>query len=136
MKLIDLITQQEIDLPNDLLWRDEFDWSPVEATQTYTLTGALIIESSVRQAGRPISLSADQDMAWVTRETLSKLKTWAAIPARKFNLTFEYATDTRSFLVVFNHGKDPTKGSPVLGFPMHKDGDYFTCALNFMEVAV
>jgi hypothetical protein len=135
MKLKDMITLQEVELPNDLLWSDEFDWSPVESNQTYTLTGALVIESSVRQAGRPISLSADQDMAWVTRQTLSKLKNWAAIPARQFRLIFEYKTDTREFLVVFNHSKDPAKAKPVLGFPMHKDGDYFTVALNFIEIA-
>ncbi len=134
MKLKDTITLEVIDLPNDLLWTDEFDWSPVESTQTFSLTGALIIEYGEKQAGRPISLSADQDMAWVTRETLSKLKAWAAIPARKFNLIFEYENDVRQFLVVFNHSKDATKGSPVLGFPMHNDGDDFTCALNFMEV--
>ncbi len=46
-------------LPTDLIWIDEFDWTPVQQTQTYSITGALIIESGVKKAGREITLSGD-----------------------------------------------------------------------------
>jgi hypothetical protein len=134
MRLIDQTTLEELELPNDLLWSDEFDWSPLESTNTYTLTGALIIEQGVRQAGRPISLTADPELAWVTRTTVQTLRAWAAIPNRKFKLVFEYTTDVRQFLVVFRTTGDPIKSSPVKGFPSHKAGDWFRIELKFLEV--
>lgn len=43
-------------LPDDMIWGDEFDFSPVSQIITPTLTGALIIEESELPAGRPITL--------------------------------------------------------------------------------
>jgi hypothetical protein len=134
LKLIDQTTLEELILPNDLLWSDEFDWSQVTASQVYTLTGALVIEQGVRLAGRPISLSAQDDMAWVTRSVAQKLKDWAGYANRKFRLVFEYPTDTRQFLVAFAHADNPFSSRPVKGFPGHEAGDYFNITLKFIEV--
>lgn len=134
MKLIDQVTLQELALPNDLLWTDELSWTPVVATNTYTLTGSLIIEQGVRQAGRPITLQADPDMAWVTRTTVETLRAWSAITDRRFKLVLQYPTDTREFLVVFRHDGDPIQASPVKGFPEHRPDDWFRVALKFLEV--
>lgn len=136
MKLIDQVTLEELLLPNDLLWSDEFDWSPVEATNTYTLTGSLIIEQGTKQAGRPISLSAEPDMAFVTRATVQTLRNWAAIAGRKFKLVFQYPSDARQFLVVFNHADEPISAEPVKGFPGHESNDWFRISLKFLEVTV
>jgi hypothetical protein len=134
MRLIDQVTLQELALPNDLLWMDELSWSPVVATNSYTLTGSLIIEQGVRQAGRPITLQADTDMAWVTRATVETLRAWSSIPDRKFRLVLEYPTDVRQFLVVFRHDSDPVQASPVKGFPEHRADDWFHVSLKFLEV--
>lgn len=135
MKLINLTTNEELQLPNDLLWSDEFEWSPVAANNTYTLTGALVIQQSVRQAGRPISLKApEQDMAWVTRSTVQKLRDWSATAGRQFRLVFEYPADTRQWVVVFAHADDPIGAEPVKGFPGHAAGDWFRVSLKFIEV--
>ena len=134
MRLTDLVTLQEIALSNDLLWANEFDWAAVESTNTYTLTGALIIEQGTKQSGRPISLTADPEMAWVTRSTLDLLRAAAAIQGRKFRLTFEYPTDVRTFVVIFDTTSDPIKASPVKGFPGHKPGDWYRIELKFLEV--
>jgi hypothetical protein len=137
MRLVDLTTLEELPLPNDLLWKDEFEWTPVVATNTFTLTGALIIEQGVRQAGRPISLQApEQDMAWVTRATVQTLRNWSAIAGRKFRLVFEYPTDVRQWVVVFNHSTDPIGAEPVKGFPGHASGDWFRVSLKFIEVTL
>lgn len=136
MKLIDQVTLAELLLPNDLLWSDEFDWAPVEATNTYTLTGSLIIEQGTKQAGRSIVLTAEADMAWVTRTTVQTLRNWAAIAGRQFKLVFQYPSDTRQFFVVFNHASEPVSASPVKGFPGHADGDWFRVSLKFLEVEV
>ena len=134
MRLIDQTTLQTITLPNDLLWADEFEWSKVESTNTYTLTGSLIVEQGTKQAGRPISLRAEPDMAWVTRATVDLLQAAAAIAGRRFQLVLEYPTDTRTFLVIFDTTSNPISASPVKGFPGHKAGDWFRIELKFLEV--
>ena len=85
--LTDLTTSQVAVLPAGLIWRDEFDWSPVESTQTYTLTGALIIEQASKQAGRPVSLATDDKMNWLKRQTVETLRQWQAIVKRVFRLS-------------------------------------------------
>lgn len=135
MKLVDLVTNEELTLPNDLLWGDEFEWSPVAANTQYTLTGALVIQQGVRLAGRPISLAAPEpDMAWVTRVTLQTLRDWSSIPNRRFRLVFQYPTDAREWVVVFSHSDDPIGGEPVKGFQSHQPTDWFRVSLKFIEV--
>lgn len=135
MKLTDQVTLQELTLPNDLMWGDELAWTPVTATNTYTLTGALVIEQGVRLAGRPFTLqSPDLELAWVTRQTVQTLLAWSAIAGRKFTLGLQYPSDTRQFTVAFDHSQDPVAAQPVKGFPGHNLGDWFHVTLKFLEV--
>lgn len=136
MKLIDQVTLAVINLPNDLLWVDEFRWSPVASTSSYSLAGSLIIEQGVKLAGRPITLEPpDNEMAWVSRSTHEALRAAAAIPARRFKLVLEYPTDLREFLVAFAPVDDPIDGNPVKGFPEHEPDAWFSVKLKFIEVA-
>ncbi len=135
MKLIDQTTFAEVSLPNGLLWQDEFDWTPVVSSKSYTLTGSLVIESGLKQAGRPFTLSASKpDEGWVTRATSQTLLDWAAIPDRVFKLVFEYPTDARQFTVRFDHSADSIKSTPVKGFPSHNAGDWFSVSLKLIGV--
>jgi hypothetical protein len=116
MQLIDLTSSITLHLPDDLLWSDEHHWTPATATVSYLLTGALLIESAVRQAGRPITLTAPDDMAWVTRSTVDQLYDWAAQPERQMQLRF---IDARTFTVAFRHQDQAIESAPVLGFPLY-----------------
>ena len=80
MQLKNLASGVALPLPDDLLWADEHAWSPAVASTSYLITGALLIQSATRQAGRPITLVGAPDMAWVTRATVEQLRAWAAIP--------------------------------------------------------
>lgn len=52
-----------IELPADLQWTDEFTaWKVGQQART-SLTGALIVQESARQAGRPITLQTTRDGA-------------------------------------------------------------------------
>jgi hypothetical protein len=55
-----------IALPADLEWPDEFEWSPVVASEARSLTGALIVHHSTAQSGRPITL-ASNGASWYPR---------------------------------------------------------------------
>ena len=51
------VTLNSVLLPDDLIWRDEFDWAPVEQVVTPTLSGALLVEETPRPQGRPLTLT-------------------------------------------------------------------------------
>lgn len=127
---------QSIQLPNDLLWVDELDWTPTVSAETYSLTGALLYEVASKQAGRPITLEQPQDdgLAWVTRATVESLRTWASVPGREMTLVLEYPSDTRSFPVVFRHHDTAIEAKPVKGFPEHSQDDWFSVTLRLLEV--
>lgn len=89
-----------VQLPRGLIWADEFDWRPVEASTEYTLGGALVYDSAVRLAGRPITLTADDDAGWrgMTRAVVQAVAALAEAPGAVYVLTL---ADGRSFDVAF-----------------------------------
>lgn len=57
------ITLAGIELPADLQWTDEFTGWQIGQQVRNSLTGALIVQESKRQAGRPITLQSTRDGA-------------------------------------------------------------------------
>ena len=135
MQLTNLSDAAALVLPDDLLWSDEHAWTPAVASVSYLLTGALLVQSAVRQAGRPITLTGAVDMAWVTRATLMTLHGWAGAPLSdttgRFTLTL---SDGRVFTVAFRHAETPIEAEPVLGFPARSDADFYRLTLRFLEI--
>jgi len=133
MILMNLTTQQSLTLSHDLLWIDEHAWSPVTSQVDMTLTGALIIENAVAQAGRHISLQApDATMAWHQRTTVDQLRTWATLPGQQFRLTLD---DGRQFVVVFRHNEPPAlEASPVSDMASYAPDDYWQIKIKFLEI--
>lgn len=119
-------------LPDDLVWEDEFAWSPVVQSTGYSLTGALLIQENIKQKGRPITLIGSSDMGWVVRTTIESLETKRDIAGLEMTLTLP---DARSFTVMFRQSDTPLDSSPVLGLNTYEDGEYFELrALRLMEV--
>ena len=134
MQLKNLTNGQILSLPDDLLWTDEHHWTPAVATVSYLLTGALLVESATRLAGRPITLQAPDDMAWVTRSVVDQLYLWATAPEQAFELRF---ADGTQFIVVFRHQDQAIEASPVLGFPLHTANAalaYYRIQLRLMTI--
>ena len=135
MKLIDIDSEAEVQLPNSLLWKDEHTWVPVQASTSYTLTGALIVETSLKQKGRPITLEPpDEEMGWVRRSVVDALYQWAQSPTRKMTLMLEYPDDSRQFTVMFRHSEGALESSPVKGFPEPTPDAWYTVSLKLIEV--
>ena len=132
MKLTTIDELSIILLPDDLLWEDEFKWMPYEVASEYSASGdAHIVEIFDRALGRPITMkSPDSEMAWVTRSTVTTLRTWAAIAGTTYKLVFEYGSDTRTFNVLILS----FEATPVLGFPSHEQDQYFTIDIKMIEV--
>ncbi|MGZ4954139.1 MAG: hypothetical protein ACXV8Q_03415 [Methylobacter sp.] len=124
------ISLDTIALPDDLIWTDEFDWTPVQQTQQYSLTGALIIETGVKQAGRPITLVGGRDAAWVSRDTVNTLyaKLTGTTP---FTLTLN---DGSTHSVVFRHDGNPIDAKPIIDYNNPAADDYYSLTLRFLKV--
>ena len=125
------LTLESITLPDDLAWADEFAWTPVEQSTEYTLDGALIVESAVRQAGRNITLAGGEDRAWVTRTTLLALYALAQTVREDLTLTLP---DEREFNVAFRHGEGAIEARPVLSVSPPSADDFYSITLRLMEV--
>jgi hypothetical protein len=119
-------------LPDALSWADEYTWSPVEQTKTYTTTGALLIEEGVKQAGRPITLEGSEDRTWCTRAVVDQLHAWAQTPGMVLVLTLRGVAHS----VTFDHERGALLGLPVL---FYADGaiasdDWYVPTLRFLEL--
>ena len=135
MELKNLATEAALLLPDDLLWSDEHVWTPAVSSVSYLITGALLVQSATRQAGRPITLVGPTDMAWVTRATLATLRSWAAVAlsdtSGRFALTL---ADGRVFTVAFRHQDTVIEAEPGLGLPARSDTDFYRLTLRLMEI--
>lgn len=139
MQLKNLTDGVALLLPDDLLWSDEHAWSPAVSSVSYLLTGALLVQSAVRQAGRPITLVGAPDMAWVTRAIVGALQAWAAVPLATTTMNstgrFELAlADARVFTVAFRHFETAIEAEPVTGFPARAESDFYRLTLRLMEI--
>ncbi|WP_270386884.1 hypothetical protein [Acinetobacter guillouiae] len=134
MKLVRKSTSEAVTLSDGFLWSDEFDWNPIEQKQDYAVDGAFIIQEGKKKSGRPISLTADKNMAWLKRHVVSKLKDWSVLQ-EKFELQFNYFHDKRTFNVVFNHQDKAIEAKPVLEHPSVSDDDEYNVTLRFLELS-
>ena len=89
-------------LPSGLTWSDEFSWNQLNVTTEYSLTGALIVDTASKQAGRSITLTGGINFGWITRSDLLILKSLLEnCPDTGIVLTLH---DGRTFNVVPNIG--------------------------------
>lgn len=119
-----------VTLHSDLQWKDEFEWGAVEQKTTYSTTGALIRQATEKQAGRPITLVASEDKAWMTRTTLSAcyLLTQSASLVMSLNLRGVV------YDVVWNHSDGPIDFEPVVPFSDPLGDDFYIATLRFLTV--
>ena len=101
---------ETVTLPPDLLWADEFAWSPISQSTERSITGALLVDAGTRQDGRPITLTGTEKHAWQQRTEVQALRAWLALPGQVFALSINGAV----FDVLFDHGTDETSRALVV----------------------
>jgi len=119
-------------LPPDLVWVDEDTWSPVVQDVGYSIGGALIIESASKKAGRPITLQSQDDVAWVTRADVLKLRSWASVAGQV--LTLAIASRSIYTNVVFDHKNNAIDAKMIVFYGDPDETDRYTVTLRFMEI--
>lgn len=120
-----------LNLPIDLLWSDQYSWSPVEQTEATSITGALLIDVAVRTRGRHITLVGDPNFAWFPYATVDQLKSWAAIPGCEMALSI----GGTNYPVIFRHHEKPAIDVyPVVAYSLGDNADFFYGTLKLMEI--
>lgn len=125
-----MITLDTITLNSDLVWVDENSWHPVEQAIQRTITGALIVSSSARLGGRPITLQPeDESSAWMSASVLTDLRNLTVVPGKVMSLTVGGISRD----VIFRHHE----GSAIEAVPVihYSDGaDWYRITLRLMEI--
>lgn len=122
-------TLNGVALPYSLLWTNEQEWTPYVQALDYSLTGALIVERAVKQAGRPIRLAGAEDRAWVSQATMDALR--ALLNTDPLTLI---TPDGRSFTVSWDHAGPPIVATPVRSRWPDAAQKYAAVVLSLIEV--
>lgn len=123
-------TQEVIEFPQDFRWIDEHEWQAVAQMQPErTLSGSQIIQQGVKQAGRPITLSADN--VWHSLATVQKLRDWTDVPELKMTYTHY---DGRVFTVIFALHEQALKAEPVQFSTPELADERYTITLKFITI--
>lgn len=126
-----MITLGDVTLPPYLMWQDELSWSAVDQQEEFSVTGALLLDIDVKQAGRPITLVGDKNRGWILRDTLLALFALVQSPQE---LTLDY--HGRIFQVRFRYGSGaPVAAEPlVMRIPPKSTDKYHSLTIKLMEV--
>jgi len=124
-----MTTLDAITLPDDLLWSDEYAYTPVKQTLTTAVDGTLIVEAAAQTKGRPITLQGGRDFAWVDRATLELLRAKQYQPALQMTLTLRGSA--HQVLFVQPGG---IEAQPIIDYSNPDGTDFYAVTLKFFEV--
>lgn len=130
-----MITLAGVELPGDLEWLDEYDWSPVTQQIEPATDGALHIEESALLAGRPITLGpSGNSNIWISRATADALRALLIVPRGQEDAMALVLEDEREFNVLFRHGDKGMEARPVMYMAPSAPDDRYTLTLRLMAV--
>lgn len=132
--LKNLRTQELEELPPELYWVDEFDWTDVKGSHKRSCTGSLIVLQSIANGGRPITLGGKSDMNWAPRHMVEKLRGWASVIGTKLEVTLTYNGDTTTLKAMFDTTAKCVEATPVNEYESPKPTDDFHLTLRLIEV--
>jgi hypothetical protein len=121
-----------VTLHPDLFWSDEMSWQPVEQKTERTITGALVVQTGTRIAGRPITLEPEADnSAWMHRSVVEQLRNWASVPGKTLTLNLR----SESIDVIFRHQDNTAfEARPVLHYSDVQATDWYRCVIRLMTI--
>lgn len=120
-----------ITFTNNLVWSDEFSWSPVQQSQQYSIGGTLVIQEATKLSGRPITLTGG-DSVWESRAVVEALHDASLQSFKQFTLTLH---DNSTKTVMFDKQNAPVETQALfVGQDINTDDQYIINALRFVEV--
>lgn len=134
-KLTNTTTGAIIELDDELYPSDEHEWSSLVSSTKYALDGTMIVEQSVRQAGKPYTMQAPNDMGFLTRSTVNALKAERDKLGATFWLDYRADDQVKRVKVIFDTtGDDAVTAKPVKDFISPSLDDLFIVTLKFLEI--
>ena len=134
-KLTNITTGAIIELDDELYPSDEHEWSSLVSSTKYALDGTMIVEQSVRQAGKPYTMQAPNDMGFLTRSTVNALKAERDKLGATFWLDYRADGQVKRVKVIFDTtGDDAVTAKPVKEFISPSLDDLFIVTLRFLEI--
>lgn len=133
-KLINTITNAVIELDDELYPSDEHDWSSLVSSTKYALDGTMIVEQSIRKAGRPYTMQAPSDMGFLTRSTVNALKAERDKLGATFWLDYRADGMVKRVKVMFDTTGEAINAKPVKEFISPSLDDLFIVTLKFLEI--
>ena len=127
-----MILLDAIELPEEMIWQDEFEWATVKANVKRTIQGKHIVrESQVPDnAGREITLTSND--AWATRAEVTILRDLTDELLRVFTLTMH---DNRTYQCRFRHWDVPCfAAESVLPLAFPDDDTYYNITMKLAIV--
>ena len=122
----------ELTLPSDLEWENEFNWTPVVRQQNYAKDGALWVIDSKKKAGRPIHFRGEELTCCIKRFEMLQLQGLLDVPDKIMTLTL---SDSRQFSVMFDHKSGALGAEQVIKHGYYSDDDYYQINfIRFIEV--
>lgn len=119
-----------VELPDELVWVDEFAWSAVEQTESRSLTGARIVQRGMKQGGRPITLRPPDDQAgWITRAVLDQLRAWVQMPGLQLTLTLR----GEARVVEFRYNEAAVEAEALVPYDDVQAGDFYLATIRLLE---
>ena len=126
------MTLDDITLPDDLLWINEFDWNPVAQTTERSLSGALLVQEGQLSHGRSVVLSGNGEAGWVSRLTVKSLYALSELANKSMTLTLP---DNRQFSVIFDRSNGLSlEARQVLPFAYPEDSDAYLLTLRLLTI--
>lgn len=93
-------------LQPSMQWVDEFDWTAVQETRSYSVAGALLADRRLKLAGRPITLFGPD-----LRSVVSTLFSWSQQPNPPLSLLLRGTT----YPVAFDYAR-PLEVQPLIDY--------------------
>jgi hypothetical protein len=97
-----MITLDGLSLTSDLLWIDEYTWTPVSQQEDVMSDGSVVVQAEVQQTGRSITLLGGDTYGYVKKSVVDALKVKAEDPGKLMSLELN---DGRTFQVVFTDAR-------------------------------
>ncbi len=122
------VTLNAIELPDDTIWKDEFDWTGIAQSVETDITGGLVVEHTAGLSGRPVTLH----LGWIDRSRLEALE---ILRDNSDQLVMELTlSDGRMLSVLFRHYEGtPIEVSPVIERPEYVCTDQFDIVLRLVS---
>lgn len=117
-----------VTLPDDILWSDEFEWSAVVERRAFSVSGAVLRDNGVKQAGRLITLQAGQDFAWAPLSVVQSLHALVHDPVGTMVLLYRGT----SYTVVWDRDRTPLEAAPVVDYFDPEAADFYALTLRFV----